>query len=190
MANQVLQTTELLELVLLELPPLDVLLAQRVSTFWRNAIRGSTKLQKLLFFLPVEGAEGLGPDVSFDNPMLAPIFANLAAIANHIEFEANPVPEKYTRPEASWRLMLFYQPPTIPSTRPVYGQSNHEQGPLIPWPADHEGARLYDLLFRCKKLPRVGRPIVVHAPGDRAPLLRRYAQLEDVKWSTTSALRD
>ena len=50
---QVLCTIELLENILLMAPPKDVLLAQRVCKDWRRTIKGSMKLQRLLFFRPV-----------------------------------------------------------------------------------------------------------------------------------------
>lgn len=49
---QVLSTTELLEMILLQLPLKDLLLAQRVSTKWKAVIDASPDLQKALFFQP------------------------------------------------------------------------------------------------------------------------------------------
>jgi hypothetical protein len=53
-ASQVLSTTELLEEILLRTRPKDVLLLQRICKSWKNAIEGSMKLQRMLFFLPIE----------------------------------------------------------------------------------------------------------------------------------------
>lgn len=50
--QRVLLIPELLEAVLGELPCRDLLLAQRVSTLWRDAVRRSQKLQQALFLLP------------------------------------------------------------------------------------------------------------------------------------------
>lgn len=50
--HQVLLTTELLEEILLRVPPRDVLLLQRVCAVWKDVVEGSKKLQKMLFFLP------------------------------------------------------------------------------------------------------------------------------------------
>lgn len=161
-----------------------------MSTYWRDTIAGSQKLQKLLFFLPVGGAERTEPEVSFDNPMLAPIFTRLPAITSDILFAEHSVHEKYTRPEASWRLMLINQPPTEPSMYPVDAQRDCGQGGFIRWPAIHEGPRMYDILFSCENLLRVGQSIVAYPPGDMASLLQSYGQLEEVKWSSTSALED
>ncbi|KAK5712170.1 hypothetical protein LTR17_018076 [Elasticomyces elasticus] len=51
--NAVLLTTELLEHVLSQLPMKDLLLAQRVSRNWRNAIRQSPEWQQQLFMRPL-----------------------------------------------------------------------------------------------------------------------------------------
>ncbi|KAK5119520.1 hypothetical protein LTR85_007620 [Meristemomyces frigidus] len=45
-------TPELVEMILLQLPLVDILLAQRVSRIWHNVIQGSAKLQRALFFKP------------------------------------------------------------------------------------------------------------------------------------------
>ena len=52
--DRALQTTELLELMLLHLPPKQVLLAQRVCLHWKNTISGSVKLQQALYFRPLQ----------------------------------------------------------------------------------------------------------------------------------------
>ncbi|USW53653.1 Putative F-box-like domain superfamily protein [Septoria linicola] len=96
-AQRTFNVAELLEMILLELPPRDVLLAQRVNKQWQGAITASLKLQQLLFFKPVsaqvlvyEDDQGLS---DFDgwwedrvtkevvpavqNPMLRTLFYNL-----------------------------------------------------------------------------------------------------------------
>ena len=50
----VYNTAELLESILHNLPTKDLLLAQRVCRQWKQAIERSPKLQRALFFLPVE----------------------------------------------------------------------------------------------------------------------------------------
>ncbi|OJD33793.1 f-box domain protein [Diplodia corticola] len=50
--EKVLQTTELLELILFHLPMRDLLLAQRICKRFNDLIRHSTTLQQTLFFLP------------------------------------------------------------------------------------------------------------------------------------------
>lgn len=52
--DHALQTTELLELMLLHIPPKQVLLVQRVCLNWRNTNSGSVKLQQALCFRPFQ----------------------------------------------------------------------------------------------------------------------------------------
>ena len=54
-ASRVLEIAELHEMILYELPPLDLLISQRVSRSWQNTISKSKKLQQALFFQPAEG---------------------------------------------------------------------------------------------------------------------------------------
>jgi hypothetical protein len=49
-AQRLLQIPELLEVVLLELQPQELLLSQRVSRSFKQTIEGSTKLQQKLFY--------------------------------------------------------------------------------------------------------------------------------------------
>jgi hypothetical protein len=51
--EQVSDTVELIEMILLKLPARDILLAQRVSKQWQAVIKSSTKLQQALFFQPI-----------------------------------------------------------------------------------------------------------------------------------------
>ena len=51
---QALSVPELLELILLHLPPKDLLMSQRVDRYWQETIRNSASLQKALFLLPGE----------------------------------------------------------------------------------------------------------------------------------------
>lgn len=52
--SKVVNVTELLEAVLLELPCKDILIAQRVSKAWKATIQESVKLQAALCFTPTE----------------------------------------------------------------------------------------------------------------------------------------
>ena len=52
-STKVLNTVELLELVLLELPVRDLLLVQRVCCTWHSTIENSRLLQQALFFKPI-----------------------------------------------------------------------------------------------------------------------------------------
>lgn len=51
-AQRVLETPELLEMVLSELPPTQLLISQRVNTLWHDLISNSPQLQQLLFMRP------------------------------------------------------------------------------------------------------------------------------------------
>lgn len=52
--RQLASTPELLEMILLQLPVVDILLAQRVNKTWQATIANSPKLQRALFFRPVD----------------------------------------------------------------------------------------------------------------------------------------
>ena len=51
-SQKVFQVPELIEAILIHLPPRDLLLSQRISTHFLTTIRRSPTLQKLLFLLP------------------------------------------------------------------------------------------------------------------------------------------
>lgn len=51
-AQRVLETPELLEMILSELPPCQLLISQRVNSLWNDLISHSPKLQQLLFMRP------------------------------------------------------------------------------------------------------------------------------------------
>lgn len=55
--DEVFNTTELLELIMLNLPLKDMLLLQRVNQFWKDTVLGSVKLQRWLFFRPIVNIE-------------------------------------------------------------------------------------------------------------------------------------
>ncbi|OMP82629.1 hypothetical protein BK809_0006939 [Diplodia seriata] len=59
--EKVLQTTELLELILAALPIKDLLLAQRVCRRFASLIQTSTALQQALFFLPLPASSTRAP---------------------------------------------------------------------------------------------------------------------------------
>ncbi|KAK3718052.1 60S ribosomal protein L28 [Vermiconidia calcicola] len=72
-ATEVLNIPELFEAILLELPPHDLLLAQAVSTIWRDAVKNSIRIQQALFFRqlpPIAMSRG-------QTPILNPFFKNL-----------------------------------------------------------------------------------------------------------------
>lgn len=51
-AHHVLGTPELLELVISSLPPLEILVLQRVARAWRGVVSSSPEIQRMLFFRP------------------------------------------------------------------------------------------------------------------------------------------
>lgn len=53
--SDVLNTAELLEHIIFQLPLVDVLRVQRVSKAWHATIAGSVKLQRALCFVPIHG---------------------------------------------------------------------------------------------------------------------------------------
>ena len=55
--HTVLGTAELLEAILLEVPPLDLFIIQRVSAEWQDAIAASMKIQQRMFLRPIEEKE-------------------------------------------------------------------------------------------------------------------------------------
>ncbi|CZT17414.1 uncharacterized protein RCC_03248 [Ramularia collo-cygni] len=64
--SRVLQTTELLEAILLNLPMQQILLSQRTCKTFQDTVRGSLSLQRKIHFAPVKD-EGQQPVV---NPFL------------------------------------------------------------------------------------------------------------------------
>jgi hypothetical protein len=78
-ATQVFDTTELLEIILYELPTKDLLFAQRISKQTKAVIDNSTKLQQALFFKPVpadskiyQNGKCIAKTEVLKNPLLEP----------------------------------------------------------------------------------------------------------------------
>ena len=123
------EIAELLETILAELPPRDLLLVQRVCKDWQAAIIASKKLQVILFFRPIsnqtlaygqgssaiwhdsEDLENDKPVKPFWNPMLEPMYDSLAVSRTNTFYDRLPN-DKWKKPEASWRKMLRSQPPS------------------------------------------------------------------------------
>ena len=57
-SEQVVDTVELLEWILLKLPTKDLLLSQRVAKQWQAVIKTSKILQEALFLRPIDGDDG------------------------------------------------------------------------------------------------------------------------------------
>ena len=122
---------ELLELILLYLPPKDLILSQRTSQAFRDTVVGSTRLQRALFLAPDESSSSRRPE---NNRLLLRAFpgcyptVTLKIVHDELEgimrareiWDVNiSFPADGTRsaclavlyPEASWRKMFLSQPP-------------------------------------------------------------------------------
>lgn len=112
---------ELVEAILAQLSPRDLLLSQRISRNFQTVIKSSPRLQQTLFFRP---APFKGPDKWTLNPLLRkhfvpwfvtsesrwgfPDYESLEAL----EWNANAQKRAaFLHPNASWRRMLVVQPP-------------------------------------------------------------------------------
>jgi hypothetical protein len=117
--------SEILEMILLNLDMRTLLCIQRTCRPWLNMIRGSSPIQKALYFIPIENSTG---QEKVQNPLLAETFPALFRLTDpdnpedDYEYDAPTLatfdmmksPSKlvvYLRPEASWRRMLLQQPP-------------------------------------------------------------------------------
>ena len=140
-SKRVWTTTELLENILLRLPTIDILLAQRVSKVWYGIIRNSVYLQRALFLCPISG--NICPDWSSDrgwilrggylvdywaarigrcqkiymdvkvehNKLLGRLFDKTYSTHGILSMCKSDLPPSADYPEASWRKMLITQPP-------------------------------------------------------------------------------
>lgn len=70
---KVLETTELLEAIMLHLPPIDLLESQRISKTFQAAVEGSIALKRALFMEPPAATSSDTTDNGFPiiNPLLA-----------------------------------------------------------------------------------------------------------------------
>lgn len=124
----VLNTTELLEQILLFLPERDLLVhAQRVNRSFRTLITSSPSLQQKLFFkrIPSRGPDGDDKHCTWHaNPLLLaafpPMFTSSQGkwnklrgnqVYQNLDWQKESKAEAYKRREASWRRMLVSQPP-------------------------------------------------------------------------------
>lgn len=112
--ERVLATVELLELILLEVDIQTILIsAIRACHFWKDVVRDSPQLQRLLFLrperlLPTAGSRHGRPEARM-NPLLLRKFEGLLSSTTNIA--CSVASETILRPEASWRTMLVQQPP-------------------------------------------------------------------------------
>ncbi|KAK3657598.1 hypothetical protein LTR56_002373 [Elasticomyces elasticus] len=168
-AAAVADTAELTEMILLQLPLLDILMAQRVNRTWQQLITTSPDLQRALFFRAVDGnmlVEHPGTALSHATggkaDVLSPVphgcrevtISDASVIMNpflscSIPLKGNHVPECWKtidqrglRGNASWRRMLLSQPPLV---RVVYEDDRARHSYC--WPAQdrEEPLRLQDM---------------------------------------------
>jgi hypothetical protein len=119
--TRVFETLELFEAILVQLPPRDLLLAQRISRGFQSVIQSSPKLQQSLFFRP-ESFED--PKIWRLNPLLRDLFFPWFVTAEYrwnlpgydifqlLDWNRDAkTKEAFLHPNASWRRMLLIQPP-------------------------------------------------------------------------------
>jgi len=157
--DRVFSTPELLEAILIQLTPVNHLLqAQRISRVFHTTITSSPTIQQLLFFRP---STTKNPKEWTINPLLRQHFKPWFFIPESRwsrpeygtlhRMEWTPTPERrdaFLRPEASWRKMLFVQPPpkelkVAQRTNTMDGDSHEEA--YISLPEGVTMAPLYDL---------------------------------------------
>jgi hypothetical protein len=116
--STVLNTPELLEAVLVQLPPKDLLLAQRTSHGFATAIKSSPILQQALYY---RAAPIKDPQAWTINPLLRHHFLPFFTLPNDSQDMETVELMDWTRhdkrreaflyKDASWRKMLVIQPP-------------------------------------------------------------------------------
>ncbi|KAF2501434.1 hypothetical protein BU16DRAFT_534108 [Lophium mytilinum] len=167
--SRVLSTTELLEHILLRLPPPSLLFAQRICTTWRSLIQRSLPLQRALFLAPTRPLlDASGPPYTLPtvNPFLD------SAFAGHIDRHSKPTrwvtaqgehcivfvvrvvngnwPDAFKYPEASWRQMLLTQPPVRAASVMDFGMVGLAVGPrgVTQFEArNEEGVRMMEVVY-------------------------------------------
>ncbi|KAF2178603.1 hypothetical protein K469DRAFT_467003, partial [Zopfia rhizophila CBS 207.26] len=159
---RVLNTPELLEAILAQLPPRDLLRAQCISCSFRDTIQASPTLQQALFFRPAPVKE---PGVWTINPLLQDLFLpwrvfpetnwDLPEYATLELLDWNCSPETvaaFQHPSASWRRMFLIQPPSkkLAVIRHVHkrGGDSISRGELSFESNENDGVRmdaLYDI---------------------------------------------
>ncbi|KAK5124658.1 hypothetical protein LTR85_001371 [Meristemomyces frigidus] len=118
-SDRLLATTELLELILLNLPMRDLLFAQRVSTRFKRVIDKSSPIQQALFFEPeAAGPNGIPPHGYKTNPLLGdgsriirppgpgPMVFNEdgEGFAIKIDRSASNMPTRSGSPDGFWKI--------------------------------------------------------------------------------------
>lgn len=128
-ASAVFATVELLEYILVHLPMLDLLTnAQRVNRHWKGTIKGSPCLQRKLYLQPELQEKGFLDCDRVANPLLEDVvpfcyqqhpdvlnyqMLDLTGLEVFSIFSNTNRKSAFLCPKASWRLMLFSQPPPL-----------------------------------------------------------------------------
>ena len=86
--DKVFSTVELLEAILLRVPQRDLLLSQAVCQMFRDTIKGSIKLQQMLFFAPETALDSTKPTEGRVNDLLYDI-ANANTRDSELQFRSN-----------------------------------------------------------------------------------------------------
>ena len=136
-SSTALNTTEILEYIMLSLPLDDLLLrASLVSHFWQNTLTGSPHLQRALFFQPFPNitlqyfSRGTTStktphwatsttDPNFYTPYENPFYAFFYNNENQRLVLTKKTYEAAMRPEASWMRMLISQPAIVSTGKKV-----------------------------------------------------------------------
>lgn len=120
--SQVFGVAELLEAILVELPMRDLLLSQRVSKTFQLTIKGSTKLQRKLFFVPMDPAQrrnDVMPDILIVNPLVAEYKRTALDLVPWVVFKENFInslvlyQHDSRHLEGSWRQTFLIQSPLM-----------------------------------------------------------------------------
>ncbi|RMY13919.1 hypothetical protein D0867_07300 [Hortaea werneckii] len=130
-SRRALDTPELLEAILYQLPLRDLVRAQLVCRQWQTVIDHSKKLQRALYFEPVvwdlvalckepggrmcydhwvQAGDSERCVTVYENPILSLVMKSLLPVTRTRSLLAQ-LPGCWQRREASWRRMLVTQPP-------------------------------------------------------------------------------
>ncbi|KAJ9132396.1 hypothetical protein NKR19_g9328 [Coniochaeta hoffmannii] len=177
-SHRVLRTTELLELILLQLPIQDLLVdAQRVSRTWKAVIDSSPALQQALFFQASPTTPPTPQPVSF-NPLLQKAFPHWfrpspdccrgAKVAASLPWASSPDSRAaFMRADSCWRRMLPCQP--AKRVLEVVGKSNTSRGIF-----ESNGTARFDDAIRMGRLYDFGFQV-----------LRQYVSTIWIQWDET-----
>ncbi|EME88716.1 uncharacterized protein MYCFIDRAFT_192817 [Pseudocercospora fijiensis CIRAD86] len=123
--NAVLRTAELLEQILLQLPPKQLFAVQRVSSYWKATVEQSPRIQTACFLRPINDDkvkckyDGLGDEYHslHTGKRITPVWNCLTPCAINLRpwlMLPHELVKSYieTSPDASWKNMFTTQPPS------------------------------------------------------------------------------